>query len=258
MAKIIKKGADLEGQLKSCIRKKKRCLWAALALFIIGAAGLIATPLLIGSEGVAGIATVAFVSCLFAALLSLLFGIFIYNNAMDILAAGIKGERNAVKYVRLLPDSYTVFSNLSLAYRDKKSEMDLVIVGPTGVFIVEIKNQNGTIVGDVGGQSWTQHKVGRGGTPYAKRLYSPIKQVGTHVFVLANYLKSKGIRAYVSPVVYFANEETVVRVSGTDGKTSLFAASENGAGELIRYITSSRAAPSQEELSKIITVLKKA
>ena len=88
------------------------------------------------------------------------------HTNMDILVSGINGERIAAKVLAALPDSYTVFQDVEVTYDGKVSEIDNIVVGKSGVFIVEVKNHNGNITGDCEDTYWIQHKVGRGGTPY--------------------------------------------------------------------------------------------
>ena len=153
-----------------------------------------------------------------------------------IVGVGLSGEQMAVSLVRRLPDTYTVFRNLTVEYEGKTSEMDLVVVGPSGVFVIEVKNHNGTIRGSREAKMWTQHKVGQGGTPYHSRLYSPVKQVRTHVYCLAGILEMADIRVFVRDGVFFTNPDTRVELMGTSTRTPVFVASEDGARELYGYL----------------------
>jgi hypothetical protein len=177
---------------------------------------------------------------------------------IEILRAGIQGENLTNYCLERLPDTYTAFRNLTVSYQGKKSEMDAVIVGPTGVFIVETKNLNGTIYGSFQDHDWTQYKVGRGGTPYQKSFYSPVKQVNTQVYRLANFLKEQGHRAHVYPIVYFANMDTTVEVTGQDDKTALFASSDDGADRLLRYVLQQPQALSPAICDRIVSTIERA
>lgn len=136
-----------------------------------------------------------------------------YKNT-DILVSGIYGERNAAKVLAGLPDSYTVFQNVKVSYGNKTSEIDNIVVGKSGVFIIEVKNHNSHIIGDLKDTYWIQHKVGRGGTPYTNQVYNPVKQVGTHIYCLANYLRQNGINIHIEGMVYFVNEACVLSLTG--------------------------------------------
>lgn len=63
---------------------------------------------------------------------------------------GKEGEQIAMHQLKTLPDQYHVFDNLQFEYRNSNGELrpgeaDFLIVGPTGLHLVEIKNWTGTI-----------------------------------------------------------------------------------------------------------------
>ncbi len=174
------------------------------------------------------------------------------KRELDILVAGIAGEQNSAKLISALPDSYCGFQNLNVTFDGKQSEIDLTVVGPTGIFIIEVKNLNGTVVGDYQSNKWTQHKIGRGGTPYSKQFYSPVKQVGTHIYRLANFLRQNGIREYVNGCVYFANYESELRIHGIPDKIPVFDSFDT----LCRYILSGEKILNGEQVTKICKFLK--
>ncbi|MCI8637817.1 MAG: NERD domain-containing protein [Coprococcus sp.] len=155
----------------------------------------------------------------------------------DILVSGIRGERSAAKVLAALPDSYTVFQNVMVTYDNKKSEIDNIVVGKSGVFIIEIKNHNSHIVGDLQDRYWTQHKVGRGGTPYTSRMYNPVKQVGTHIYCLANYLRQNGVNTYIEGMVYFVNKTCLLSLTGNND-ISVYSSSNRDEARLCRRILS--------------------
>ena len=239
MAKIYKMNNDL---IKEYNAAKKSFINCWLCFFGIAAAVILSGSLLR-------------IPVLFAALpITLLIVAFIsakLKNEMEILYAGIEGEQNSAKLISRLPDTYCAFQNLKVKFDGKTSETDLVLVGPTGIFIIEIKNLNGQIVGSYDAQHWTQHKVGRGGTPYSKKLYSPIKQVGTHVYRLANILRKNGIRTYVNACVFFSNDECELNLSGNIQKTPVF----NDIDDLYRHILNFGNSLPDKEISKICKLL---
>jgi len=153
-----------------------------------------------------------------------------------IYKSGVDGENATAEIVSSLPNTYLGFQNVQVTYEGKTSELDMVVVGPTGVFIIETKNLNGTIVGNYGNPQWVQKKVGQEGTPYSKNFYNPIKQVGTHVYRLANYLRSNGCYVHVNDMVYFSNPDTVIQLLGTPSNTPVFTALGNSGREICDYI----------------------
>ena len=74
----------------------------------------------------------------------------------NILQQGIEGEEETQRLLSSLPDTYHIIPNVEVIYEGKHSEMDNVIVGETGVFIVETKNKVGSISGALDDYEWVQ------------------------------------------------------------------------------------------------------
>jgi hypothetical protein len=138
-----------------------------------------------------------------------------YQRNVSIYRSGVTGERATLSVLKQLPDSYYVFSDVSIELNGKSSQMDHVIVGPTGVFVCETKHLNGEISGKENDSRWVQTKTGRGGGVYRKLFYNPTKQVGTHVYRLRKQLDEKNISTWVQGMVYFSNPNTAVRIHST-------------------------------------------
>ena len=155
------------------------------------------------------------------------------------LRSGVKGESYARGLLKSLPNTYTVYSEVDINFEGKKSQIDNIIVGPNGVFVVEVKNASGDIYGAANDQFWTQQKVGRKGGRYAKKFYNPIKQVGTHVYRTAQLLKQNHFNVWVQGIVYFTNPATGVYVN--DDRIPVFSAKEGNGRDLIDYIESYKA-----------------
>lgn len=245
MAKIIKKGNQLEE--KYYMIEQERTNKSAQAMRLFSKIMLVTTVIYIVSimlSIVAGIFSITFMPltvCLGFILITVLFVCLIENISentdTDILISGINGERIAAEVLSALPDSYTVFQDVMIIYDGKASEIDNIVVGSSGVFIVETKNHNGNIIGDFENIYWTQHKVGRGGTHYSKEIYSPVKQVGTHIYRLANYLRQNGIYTYVEGMVYFTNPSCVVQTTGNNTIT-VYSSFNNDEDRLCKRILS--------------------
>ncbi len=169
-------------------------------------------------------------------ILFLLLGRYMHNQA-GILASGLKGERETVSLLKKLPEGYTAYQNINVSFGGKTSELDTVVVGKSGVFVIETKNSKGVISGSYQGQNWTQTKY-RGSQTHQKTLYNPTKQVGTHVYRLANFLRKEGVDVNVSAAVYFASPEASLSLWGEKGNIPVFACSEKGEKELLNYIKS--------------------
>lgn len=263
MAEIIKKGHQLEEKFRSIERERadKRAkgakefvkfVFAVIVVFgIFFAIGIavdifliVFKPLLIGL-GV----------CLFIVGLVCINFDFSTDTNTDILVSGINGERTATEILLKLPDGYTIFQNATIIYEGKTSEIDNIVVGRSGVFIVEVKNHNGNITGDYRDTYWTQYKVGRGGTPYSKEIYSPVKQVGTHIYRLANYLRDNGVNTYIEGIVYFTNKKCVVRITGNSSTIPVYTCFDGDEARLFRRILTGEHILSGKSINHICKLL---
>ncbi|MCM1144415.1 MAG: NERD domain-containing protein [Blautia sp.] len=263
MAKIIKKGRQLEEKYLAIEQErnnrseeavKKFCKFAICSIVIWSIFAVISVVIDIFS-----ITLIVITICLEIGLIIALFGhmnidILSDTTDTDILASGISGERIATKILSKLPDGYTIFQNVTINYDGKTSEIDNIVVGRSGVFIVETKNHNGSIAGNYEEAYWTQYKVGRGGTPYEKEIYSPIKQVGTHIYRLANYLRQSGANTYIEGMVYFTHEECEVRITGS-GPISVYTSFNNDEALLYRRILEGEHRLSIESIKHICKLL---
>lgn len=181
-----------------------------------------------------------------------------YSKKTNSLHSGLQGEEATAKIIASLPDTYTGFQNIQVTHDGKTSELDMAVVGPTGVFIIETKNMNGTIVGNYEHAKWVQEKIGRKGTPYSKNFHSPIKQVGTHVYRLAHYLRGQKCNVHIDDIVYFSNPDTTVRLTGTPSKTPVFSASGNGGREICNYILENEQVLSKKMIAQVVSLLESA
>jgi len=129
---------------------------------------------------------------------------------------GAKGELSGLTQALHLPEGYHVFTNVTISYQNYSQETDLIIVGMKGVYIVEVKNHNGKIIGDGEDSQWVQHKIGRGGGRYSKKINNPVKQVKGQVYKLSKFLKENGINVWVEGIVLFTNNDVIVNVHNSN------------------------------------------
>jgi len=149
-------------------------------------------------------------------ILFIVFGFLL--KCSDIKKSGNIGERKAREALSELSSKYVVLSNLRLTYNHESNETDNIIVGPTGIFVVEVKNQIGHIVGNEKDYEFTQYKVGRKGGRYSKKMYSPVKQVNKQVFILSQILKSNGMNHWINSIVLFTNPKVSLNIKSTTAK----------------------------------------
>ncbi len=183
---------------------------------------------------------------------------FVYGMVMhrraNILKAGLQGENTAADVLKGLPEGYTVVRNAVIEHQGRRSELDLIVVGKTGVFVVETKNMKGHIYGDCSDNMWRKEKH-RGNNVYKDEFYSPVKQVSTHVYRLAGYLRERGVRVFVEGAVYFASEEAELHLKGKTEGISVLALSQ-GEDVLVEHIINRKSVLAETEVRKICKILK--
>ena len=112
--------------------------------------------------------------------------------------AGIRGEEAATRAIEsVLREDDQLLTNVSIEYDGKSTELDNVVVNKYGVFIIEVKNYVGYIVGNEDDFEWQKYKTTDSGNKYEKAVKNPIRQVKRQVYILARYLEYYGPRVWV-------------------------------------------------------------
>lgn len=120
----------------------------------------------------------------------------------NILVHGLKGEKILKKTLKkILPDNYTAFYNVSF---NGKGDIDCIVVGPSGVYIIEAKNHTGEI--SFSEKGWRQLKTSqRGNSFYNETFKNPLNQLDGHIFKVKKFFKDNGVNVWIKGVVVFTN-----------------------------------------------------
>lgn len=112
---------------------------------------------------------------------------------------GRRGEEKATQMISqlLTPDDH-LLTNVQISAEGKAAELDNVIVNQYGIFIIEVKNYNGRLIGEIDDYEWQKYHTTDAGNTYCKTVKNPIKQVNRQVYVLHKYLEHHGIHAWVN------------------------------------------------------------
>jgi len=188
MAEIVKRSNHLRIDIKK----------AYLKLFI-ASVSIIAAILLVEQT--------YYISTLLVGLM-IVWIMFVLNN-IEILRFGLQGEKEAFDLLSKLPRQYKILSDVHLVDGTKSSQIDFVIIGSNGVFIMESKHIKGIISGKEEDNYLQKIKIGKGGDKYYKKMFNPIKQISGHKIGMDVFLKKKGFRYKAIPVLYFSNDCTV-------------------------------------------------
>lgn len=158
------------------------------------------------------------------------------------LESGIEGEQQAVAALRGLPYEYHVVANPVYTVHGRTAELDAIVVGRTGVCIVETKSHSGVITGRPGDEWWTQTK--RSGV---KHMKNPLLQVERQREIVEALLRDAGCPCGVRTLVFFSNKNA--RVSVRDARIC------TGAEFLCREVKAGRASLSPAQVGKVVDAL---
>lgn len=126
--------------------------------------------------------------------------------------AGRYGELRATEIIKkCLDDDDRLFANITVFYDGKETELDNVIVNKYGVFIIEVKNYNGSLVGREEDFEWTKYHTTEAGNTYTKIVKNPIKQVKRQVYILARHLEENGAKVWVKGYTLLLNNNSPVK-----------------------------------------------
>lgn len=155
--------------------------------------------------------------------------------------SGHRGENAAEKVLVSLPESYTVFRDVMIGQR--KGNIDFVVVGPNGVFMVEVKNHFGKIYFD-------GKELNRAGGIERDLL----QQATGQSFGVHEYLRREaGIDWWVMAILLFTNPK-VHLVPGTAPLKNVYLTTSPLVRHLIESMPGSLTHP---QIERIIAALRK-
>lgn len=102
-------------------------------------------------------------------------------------------------YNKLLVNVYVPIGN------DKYSEVDLIMICETGIYVFESKNYSGWIFGDEKNSHWTQSLSYQN----KYRFYNPIWQNKGHISALKSFIKTNEDRLFKSYIVFSERSELI-------------------------------------------------
>ena len=108
--------------------------------------------------------------------------------------AGRRGEHIATEIIKgVLREGDYLFTNISVSYDGKRTELDNVVVNKYGVFIFEVKNYKGQLYGNEDDYNWEKYKDDGYGNTFVKEVKNPVKQVKRQIYILAKYLEGYNV-----------------------------------------------------------------
>ena len=187
------------------LRKQARKSLAPCVAWVV-----VALPLLL--VGIATGVAVVLVSGLFAVMIALFIAAS-HGPAYATYRCGMRGEQvlRAHLLASGLSDHYTAYYNLPLNGNGRNSDIDCALVGPSGLFVFEVKHHHGLILCRNG--IWSRIKVGRKGTLYRGQLGDPSGQLYRNIRKLKELLgRSDGL--WLHGAIVFTNSRAVLDIEG--------------------------------------------
>lgn len=111
-----------------------------------------------------------------------------------------------------LPDSYIVYNQLRVPQGDSHREFDFIVVGPNGIFGIEIKHHRGRICGSESDKTWRQKKRSRTGHVYENDMRNPVAQIKSAIYPLKRYLAAHGANNWIQGIVVFTHPECELEI----------------------------------------------
>ena len=118
---------------------------------------------------------------------------------------GKRGEMRVYKKLLELTDEYYIFNDVILDTGQGTTQIDHIVASIYGIFIIEVKNYKGWILGSENGREWTQSIYG-----HKNKFMNPIHQNYGHVKAIEALLNNKGItNVPIIPIVTFPGDATI-------------------------------------------------
>ena len=116
---------------------------------------------------------------------------------------GYLGELKTSNVLNKLPKrDYIILNDLLLFSDNKTHQIDHVVLSTYGIFVIEMKNYQGKVVGSEFKDNWTQYIGSKENT-----FYNPVKQNYGHIRCLSDVL-DLDMDKFI-PVVVFSNETDI-------------------------------------------------
>ncbi len=186
---------------------------------------------------------------IFIFIISLLIGGFFLQSYLN-YSKGLQGEQVIIEALQTLPDSYYLINDVNLP--KGYGNIDHVVLGTNGIFIIETKNFEGEIRCE--GDNWYQYKD-TWEIPEEHEIKSPSKQVKGNALKLKQYIESKKIfskslRLWVEGMVVFSHDNVILHCNNPTVPVFKI-------NQLCNYILNkeSRIKLSSQELEKVAKIL---
>ncbi len=178
---------------------------------------------------------------------------FMISKRYNVLLSGFRGEKTLMRAIKKLGSSYTVFVNLPVRYKKNRSEIDMLLICPDYILIIEVKNHSGKIYGQHKDETWLQKKVYRDGKTTETVMQNPLKQLRRQRDIFKSILAANGIDCWVDTMLYFSSPQVKLYLDLFDNDNVC-----SNEKELLEFLKThkSKNPPSAEEAERIKALFK--
>lgn len=156
-----------------------------------------------------------------------------------VLKAGLAGESQSLSVLSSLPDDYIVIPNVELNVPSAgRTELDQVVIGLGGLFIVETKNYHGILKGKAEDEKLQKIKISPAGETYTDYVKNPVRQIKRQIHILKQYLGQCGLHPFINGIVYLVHPDVTWKVTDMNSDISVICARTGGEQELRKKIFS--------------------
>lgn len=128
--------------------------------------------------------------------------------------AGVEGEAAVLERLKNLPDDFVVLNRVKLpdeTLTNGRRELDFIVAGPTGLWVVEVKNTPGHLRVEPGQKHWPlARRAGCGSRPQWNAMPNPVPQARAQVEALERWLLRNGIEARARGLIVMAHPEVAI------------------------------------------------
>lgn len=174
---------------------------AALAILLWGAG----TTVLRGSPGGA-------IAGAFVLVLAIGYEVHLREIAKESrnLEGGRRGEQKMADLLaERLADDHVILNDLELRVAHERAQIDHLVIGPSGIYVVESKFWAGTLTGDAGDAQWTQTKSD--GT--TRSVKSPVQQCERQRRMFITLLAAKVPEDRIHALAVFTHPAVQLRIA---------------------------------------------
>lgn len=132
--------------------------------------------------------------------------------------AGVEGEAAVLERLKNLPDEFTILNRVRLpdeTLTNGQRELDFIVAGPTGLWVIEVKNTPGHVQVQPGEKHWPlARRAGCGSQPSWNAMPNPEAQARAQIEALERWLLKNGVSARARGAIVLAHPE--VAITGAD------------------------------------------